>query len=188
MVLYCATLISPDIIKRIGERYPKYCKHFEEPQQSAIENDEMYQELHSWLMTPCMDAHGLDTAEDPAFGDALHYALQLMQCKHGSDFNTLASQALGLNVPKFTIANTQRYFFDDNSLERILSWEPLPWDIPSDAELSGMETALTEPKGPEDVEPSFLYPDLDLFDMSSKAKWYFSAAAVAINFRKCRTL
>lgn len=82
-------------------------------------------------------------------------------------------------------------FLAEANLANIMAWNPASWSIPVDADLTSFEVGLTEPLSPEDVRAErqrtnaqpHMVRELDLPRVSSNTKWFFSAAAVCIDYR-----
>ncbi|KAI4630682.1 hypothetical protein J4E80_001620 [Alternaria sp. BMP 0032] len=125
------------------------------------------------------------------FNEALHHALMLVQARHPSTFEALASTTFGMRtcpIRSYVMGMPQHNIFTEGALPEILHWLPEPWCLPEEGELAKIEALVCQPTNPESPlvntnENGTRYfrgikCQLDALDH----RWHFSAAAVAINF------
>jgi len=127
------------------------------------------------------------------FNEALHHALMLVQARHPSKFEALASTTFGMRtcpIRNYAMGMPQHNIFTEGAFPEILHWLPELWCLPEENELAKIEALICQPtdldnplvKTKENGTRCFdgITCQLDALDH----RWYFSAAAVAINFCK----
>jgi hypothetical protein len=200
IILHVAELITPQMVQRLEELYPSISHYFGEPLHTAYTVARQHEEAQNVWRPILEDA--TDVVLSANFNDGLQYMLELVRSQDPNQFDKLASEAFG-ERPSFLkacgLGNSDlardwpwRHFFVKGSLDALLSWNPKSWDIPSEEELCDLERRLTEPRTPAQISAwidkqdlwLLAYPEIDMFRESQGTRWHFSAAAVAIDFRK----
>lgn len=167
MLLHAAHCFTQEMQNEVARRYPNVAHWFGEPYQFGRDN------MVSWKLSGWCDLWEKDTPVE--FEDALQCALELASTH--KDFGHLTSRACGAQVEDGSyIGNKWRNYFIEDSSHTVMKWNPQPWAMPDEAELSTMEALLTEPLKLEHFE------DTDFHRYHSKMKWYFSATATAVGF------
>jgi len=183
MLVCAAELLQPEDFIDIYERYPSVRYLFDGPLQraAALRTDE--------LGAP--DDAGEEVLSQ-AFSDALQHALVLAKTRHPSKFADLVRGTFGLGdcpIRGVALGIVQNNLFVEGALSDIYHWHPSPWQIPSDQELSRYEALICQPGQSDTLLPItddgvFYFPDITEHFDAERLRWYFSAAAVAIEFCK----
>ena len=105
--------------------------------------------------------HGID--ESIQYNNALQYILWLASAD--ARFKKLALQAFD-DIP----GTDERW----NALQIALRWAHIPWEIIPVAQLASLETVLSKVQE--------VYPVTQLYEYYARFPWFFSAAAIAINY------
>ncbi|KAI4665863.1 uncharacterized protein J4E78_003328 [Alternaria triticimaculans] len=179
MLVCAAELLQTEDFTDIYNRYPSVEYWFRVPLRRAIarQTDEL---------SPSTD----EDVRSQAFSDALQHALVLAKNRHPSKFAKLVSPTFGLGdcpIGSVGLGMVQNNLFVEGALSDIYHWHPAPWCMPSEQELSRLEALICQPGNSDTCLPItkdgiFYYEDIrDHFD-AAKSRWYFSAAAVAIDF------
>ncbi|KAI4932513.1 hypothetical protein J4E85_002911 [Alternaria conjuncta] len=181
-ILVCAAeLLHPDDLVDIDSQFPTVKHWFHAPLNQAVTHrtDE------------------LGTSDDSckevlsqSFSDALQHALVLAKNRHPSRFAELTRETFGLGdcpIRSSTLGFVQNNLFVQGALSDIYHWHPTPWSIPGDKELSKLERLICEPGDLDNLLPTtdegvFYFPDITEHFHAARYRWYFSAAAVAIEF------
>ena len=126
------------------------------------------------------------------FSDALQHALVLAKTRNPVEFAKLACTTFGIGdcpLRRMALRMTQINLFEEGALSEIFHWLPAPWSLPEDSELSRIEALLRQPDGsdtqlPTTAEGVFYFPDTANHLTAAHNRWFFSAAAIAIDFCK----
>jgi len=178
MLVRVAPLLKHGDFLELCTRYPTVKTWFNEPLQRSIANQR--------------DELGGQDILDQNFSDALHRALILAKTQSASEFVDLARITFGAGacpVPYTALGLERHNLFVESALPEILRWQPEPWCIPGDHELSRIEALICQPRD-SDVELHITkdgaryFQDITAHLSARRQRWYFSAAAVAVDFCK----
>ncbi|KAI4714652.1 hypothetical protein J4E89_000333 [Alternaria sp. Ai002NY15] len=184
MLVCAAELLQPEDYVDVYDRYPSAQHLLQAPLRRAIaqQTDDL----------GASEEAGEDILSQ-SFSDALHYALMLAKQRHPSRFAKLVGATFGLgDCPvRRTIGGVmQNNLFVNGALSDIYHWHPVPWCVPDDQELSTLEALICQP-GESDIllpvtdDGIFYFRDIREHSHAGLLRWYFSAAAVAVDFCKC---
>ncbi|KAF2108609.1 hypothetical protein BDV96DRAFT_586947 [Lophiotrema nucula] len=173
LLRHVAECVTPHILHSISRAYPDSSFYFNEPLRAAAAG----RDRGCWRLQRAL---GNDCAISVvgSLRDALDSALKLADDADSTKFEMAALRAFRDDASIWAkIArggSIWRPPFIPESLRMLLSWNIPLWAIPTEVELAPLEGYLTSPrKG---------VGDLNLVRRSLNTKWYFSAAAVAIQF------
>jgi hypothetical protein len=124
--------------------------------------------VRGWLDTPlrlsvARRSDELDSSEgfskdiaNQAFGDALQYALLLAKNRNPTKFARLACETFGLGDCPIKDAAwlEQSNLFVEGALYEIFTWDPKPWIVPTDHELTKLEALICQPGDTDDRLPA----------------------------------
>ena len=83
----------------------------------------------------------------------------------------------------------QENYFDLQALYEIFSWNPQPWSLPVDSELTKLGALLCQPDEMDERTPIMddgtpYLPHIDAHMKTANQRWFFSVASIAIDFSK----
>ena len=164
-------------------RYPSVKMYFNAPLRRAMANrtDE--------LGAP--EDSGQDILGQ-TFSDALQHALVLAKTRNPVEFAKLACTTFGIGdcpIRRVALRITQVNIFAEGALSEIFHWMPAPWSLPEDSELSKIEALICQPGDSDTQLPTtdegvLYFPDTADHLAAAHTRWFFSAAAIAIDFCK----
>ena len=181
MLVCAAELLQTEDFTDIYNRYPSVEYWFRVALRRAIarQTDEL---------SPSTD----EDVRSQAFSDAHQHALVLAKNRHPSKFAKLVSPTFALGdcpIGNLGLGMVQNNLFVEGALSDIYHWHPAPWCIPNEKELSRLEALICQPGNSDTCLPItedgiFYYKDITDHFYAAGSRWYFSAAAVAIEFCK----
>ena len=174
-------------------------------EEDFVDLDSRFPSVKDWFHGPLRQAvweqcDTLEASEGPGqskdlstglFSDALHYAIACARRRNGPEFARLARDTFGMGwCPiEFAPGLSQMNMFVTGALSDVYAWHPKPWSSPDDKELSKLEALLcipddTDTELPATEEGVIYYPEMTSHIQATSERWFFSAASVAIGFRK----
>jgi hypothetical protein len=172
MLRHSASCVTPDILDEVMRRHPGAGDGIFRSVFHPIQGNSLS------LASSIYSRHHF-----ASLCDAVQCALELASTH--PDFESFIAKACGPPQSMRIQGDLGRAPFVQGSHWRVLSWKPVLWSMPSDAELTSMERLLTDPGTPaafnaEYPEALRAYHDCAL--EYRRVKWYFSATTVAIDF------
>ncbi|KAF2736461.1 hypothetical protein EJ04DRAFT_597248 [Polyplosphaeria fusca] len=166
MLQHAAVCVSADVVNRLHKLYPLVSIYFDPPLKDSTS-------LPGWLLGFFNGYHSpLLLPWSELWGEAHHAALNLARNQDRPKFDALAIKALSL----CDAGLMEGPCFDEQAMDMLMDWQPLPWSIPVEDQLAPSEQHFTEPR------TDFECWDPNGVQESTQTKWFFSAAAVAIDF------
>ncbi|KAF1843075.1 uncharacterized protein K460DRAFT_368005 [Cucurbitaria berberidis CBS 394.84] len=182
MVISVARLLKAEDLAHIHENYPAHSHWFDFPLQHAIEQQSDH------LSGNCTPYDRHEVIGDDEFDNVLQYALELAKARDPSEFAARMSNLYGVGHSPLQkgLGGAWRTLFEEGAFAACYTWRPATWSIPDERELESMETLLTRPWTLDEqlavTTPRDVFQDLDAHKWAQETKWFFSAAAVAIDF------
>lgn len=173
MLVCVAELVQASDFVEIEARYPDMGLYFGELLQYAVIS-------HSDVYATQMPAMRNDDVAYQACIDALLFLLNRVNTRNPEIFAQLTSGVFGQRVSPVGFRTGDNNLFKEESLSELLSWKPESWWIPGDEDLSRIELLLCDQR---DQGPPYYIGELHHRSLSN-TRCYFSAAAVAVDFRK----
>jgi hypothetical protein len=159
MLHYAASCVSDNILEQVIHRFPSVDPAF----RSAFRAIRRGHDIKLMSNSP----HKYRDIFSASFCDAVHLTLQLTSSN--PDFENLIAKACDSAQYHYG----QQPLFIRGSHRKIMDWQPCLWSIPTDSELSSMESLLISPPGPQTSDCAQRYHSI---------AWYFSATTVLIHF------
>jgi hypothetical protein len=189
IVLHAAELITPNIIDQIEDRYPTLGIHFRSRLHSARRTPLPERTWNYFTGSSDNQRDGISLA---SFEQALEYLIELLLAEDGDRFHQLASHALGRQIGVIkSLRPPWRGLFVTEALPKLLAFKIVPWCIPSDEDLCRWEALLTEPTSCQELKEwvnqhpkEWFDQEIHLYLESRPFRWFFSAMASFIDFRK----
>ena len=174
MLVCVAELLHPSDFVDIDARHPNMGTFFGNILQEAVarQSDELRLEMSVILEN--------DTVSE-TFVNALRFALVLADRRDPDKFARLTDKVFGPGICPIERNLERCNLFIQGCHSEILSWAPDPWWVPHDKDLVRMEAMLYLTRYHQ--PPYHMDCDVDCYS-EENTKYYFSAAAVAIDYCK----
>ena len=177
-------LLQEDDLVDLDTRFPSAKGWFHGPLRQSV-----------WEQSDMLEASEgpgqIKESSTGAFNDALHHAIACARRRNGPEFARLARETFGMGWCPIARAPgwSQMNMFVTGALSDVYAWHPEPWSMPDDKELLKLEALLcipddTDTELPTTEEGIIYYPEMELHVLANDERWFFSAASVAIGFRK----
>ncbi|KAI4688704.1 uncharacterized protein J4E84_004634 [Alternaria hordeiaustralica] len=176
MLICVAELLEASDLTEIRARYPAIEDCFEGPLKQAVAQN--INKLSRYMNI------GLDNHTSQDFIEALVLAPDMAKSRDSTKFARLTRGIFGnIICPVSNLRGMGQYnIFVEGALHDVLCWRPSPWAIPTDSELARMEGLVCRPE--ENNELIYNWCHVEDPRRLCNSKYYFSAAAVAIDFCK----
>jgi hypothetical protein len=195
-------LLSPEILQQVSKRFPDLGQRFEQIYTTIRRwpgNDERlissWDELLLWVgdftSWPCQPVL-------EAFSEVASLALELVKTSNTTGYHAAITKAFADGRPTIfecLEGSPWRHYFTPGSESAITSMQLLDfWSMPTPTRLTEVESCLTRPRTKYEINviqseserhiPSLRwdFEDVDFRHSSENTRWYFSAAAVALQF------
>jgi len=177
MLICVAELLEASDLTEIRARYPVIEDCLEGPLKQAVTRNIN-------ILSQYMDM-SLGNHECQEFVEALVLALDMAKNRDSTKFAQLTRGIFGnIICPVGNLRGMGQYnIFVEGALHDVLSWRPTPWSIPTDSELARMEGLVCRPE--EDKTLIYNWCHVEDPRQLCNSRYYFSAAAVAIDVCKC---
>jgi len=176
MLICVAELLESSDLEGIRARFPAVENCFEGPLQHAVAHNT--DELSHHMNISSDD----NTSQD--FIEALLSALDIAETRNPTRFAQLTHRAFGNHICQINNVHgmIENNLFVDGALDAVHAWRPKAWSIPTDSELSRMEGLVCQSEKDKTLIYDWCYVESPL--RLKNSRYYFSAAAVAIDFCK----